>query len=209
MPSEMKPGATFPDYVLPDHTQTPRRLSALQGDDPMVLVLTRGAFCPKDRAHHHELVRFYPELVVGFTKIATITTDDWHLANNMRQQTNAQWPFLYDEDRTIQKDFDIKEYTDTEHDIMVPHTLLLRPGLVIERVWNGYWYWGRPSMAELHQSLRDLTRDIRPDWDITTPEMKAAFERGEKEPFFPYGKRSMTEVLTEMSGAVDQYAGSA
>lgn len=50
----------------------------------MVLVLSRGAFCPKDRVHHHRLVQFYPALVVGFTRVATITCDDWHTTNNMR-----------------------------------------------------------------------------------------------------------------------------
>jgi hypothetical protein len=31
---------------------------------------------------------------------------------------------------------------------MIPHTLVLKPGLVIHRIYNiynGYWVWGRPS----------------------------------------------------------------
>ena len=40
--------ARFPDYELTDHTKTRRRLSELQGGDPMILVLSRGHFCPKD-----------------------------------------------------------------------------------------------------------------------------------------------------------------
>ena len=35
MRPDMVPGATFPDYELPDHTSTPRRLSELQGEDPL------------------------------------------------------------------------------------------------------------------------------------------------------------------------------
>jgi hypothetical protein len=27
------------------------------------------------------------------------------------------------------------------------------------------------------------------DWDITSPEMKAAWERGDKNSFYPYGQR--------------------
>lgn len=209
MRADIVPGAKFPDYVLPDHTRTPRRLSDLQGEDTMVVVLTRGAFCPKDREHHHELARFHPQLVVGFTKLVTITTDDWHTANNMRQQIGAHWPFLYDEERVVQKDLDIKEYTDTEHDIMIPHTIVLKPELEIAAVFNGYWYWGRPSMGELHQVLREATRTSKPDWDITQPELRKQWARGEKAAFFPYGRRSMEQVLTEMSGAVGQYAGRA
>ena len=35
MRPDMVPGAKCPDYVLPDHTGTPRRLSELQGEDPL------------------------------------------------------------------------------------------------------------------------------------------------------------------------------
>jgi hypothetical protein len=34
MRADMVPGATFPDYELPDHTSTPRKLGELQGEDP-------------------------------------------------------------------------------------------------------------------------------------------------------------------------------
>jgi peroxiredoxin len=52
MRDDIRVGATFPDYELPDHTDTPRKLSFLQGGDPMVLTLNRAVFWPKDlRAH--------------------------------------------------------------------------------------------------------------------------------------------------------------
>ncbi len=34
MRSDIAPGRTLPDYELPDHTGTRRRLSELQGDGP-------------------------------------------------------------------------------------------------------------------------------------------------------------------------------
>ena len=68
---------------------------------------------------------FHPQLVVGLTHIVTITTDDWHTVNNIRQQIDAFWRFLLDEDRIVQRDFEIKEYTDPEHDIMIPHRIVL------------------------------------------------------------------------------------
>lgn len=209
MRPDIVPDAAFPDYVLPDHTKTPRRLSDLQSGDPMVLVLIRGFFCPKDRAQLQELARFHDQLVVGTTRLVTITTDDWHTTNNLRQQLGAHWPFLYDEDRIVQQDLDIDEYTDTEHDVMIPHTILLRPGLTVHRVWNGYYYWGRPSTAELHAELREVTRQVREDWDITRPALREAWGRGDKDPFYPYGDKSMERVMQEMAGAADQYAGRA
>ena len=68
-------GATLPDYELPDHTNTRRTLSLLQGNDPMILMLGRGFYCPKDRQQLHELVRFSKQCAVGFTRLVTITTD--------------------------------------------------------------------------------------------------------------------------------------
>jgi hypothetical protein len=37
-------------------------------------------------------------------------------------------------------------------------------------------------------ALRAITKKCRTDWDITTPELKAAWQQGRKELFYPYGK---------------------
>ena len=211
MRQDIVAGAKFPDYVLPDHTRTKRRLSDLQGDQLMIVILTRGSFCPKDRQHMLELVRFHPQFVVGYTQLVTITTDDWHTTNNYRQQTAAQWPFLFDEERVVQQDLQIKEYTDTSHDVMIPHTIVLGRNLEVFKVYNGYYYWGRPAMAELHGDLRDLARQTYTDWDITRPELRAKWDDGDKSDFYPYGEDSvsMDTLMLQMAGAVDQYAGPA
>src|SRR3954466_14553840 len=162
MRSDIVPGAVFPDYVLPDHTGTVRRLSELQGDDPMILTLARGHYCPKEHQQHLDLAAFYPKIHnVGYTQIATIATDDHHTLQEFRNSVGAQWPFLSDPDRTVQKDLDIQEYTDPENDPMIPHTLVLKPGLVVHKIYNGYWFWGRPSFYELWHDLRAVTRDMR------------------------------------------------
>jgi len=46
---------------------------------------------------------------------------------------------------------------------MIPHTLVLKPDLVIYSIHNGYWFQGRPSVADLWHDLRALTTEIRPD----------------------------------------------
>src|SRR5215471_17155019 len=46
MRADIVPGAKFPDFELTDHTRKRRRLSELQGNDPMILILSRGHFCP-------------------------------------------------------------------------------------------------------------------------------------------------------------------
>ena len=198
MRPDMKPGARIPDYQLPDHAGRQRKLSALQGDDPMILVLSRGHYCPKDQRQHQNLVALYPELKVGYARLVTISTSNLLETNEWRDGLGAQWPFLSDAGRMVQKDLDIQEYTDPHHDPMIPHTLVLAPGLEIFRLYNGYWYWGRPSNEELRRDLRDLTRKIRPDWDIGGAELREAWARGEKERFWPYGK-TLRQVFAESS----------
>ena len=121
MRPDIAPGGTFPDYQLPDHTNTPRKLSELQGDDPLILTLSRGHYCPKERQQHRELVAFYPKIAVAYTRIVTISTDDHHTLQEFRATLGAQWPFLSDPERKVQKDLDIQEYTDPEHNPMIPY----------------------------------------------------------------------------------------
>src|SRR6266508_3347742 len=169
---DIMPGARFPDYELTDHTRTRCKLSELQGNDPLILVLSRGHFCPKDHQQHLELAAFYPKIAVGYTQIVTITTDNILELNEFRASVGASWTFLSDPRRLVQKDLDIQEYTDSHHDPMIPHTFVLAPGLVIFRVYVGYWYWGRPSNEDLRHDLRELTRKIRRDWDISDPALR-------------------------------------
>ena len=61
-------------------------------------------------------------------------------------------------------------------------------GLVIYKIYNGYWFFGRPTLEDLRQDLRAVTKKCRPDWDFTTPEFKAARQQGHRELFYPYGK---------------------
>ena len=42
MRADIVTGAVFPDYELTDHAKNRRRLSQLQGIDPMILLLARG-----------------------------------------------------------------------------------------------------------------------------------------------------------------------
>jgi peroxiredoxin len=188
MRPDIVPGAKFPDYELADHTGKHRKLSELQSDDPMVLVLSRGGFCPKDRRQAELLLQLHREIEVGYSQIVTISTDNLLLTDEYRTGVGAHWAFLSDPGRIVQKDLDIAEYTDLEHNPMIPHTLVLEPGLIVFKVYYGYWFFGRPTLEELRHDLRAVTKKCRPDWDITTPEMKAAWQRGDRSSFWPYGK---------------------
>src|SRR5260370_155023 len=71
------------------------------------------------------------------------------------------------------------EYPDPEQDPMLPHVIVLDPGLIILKIYNGYWSFGRPTIEELRQDLRAVLRKCRPAWDIPRPELKAAWKNGE------------------------------
>ncbi len=186
MRADIAPGGSFPDYQLTDHTKTRQRLSELQGIDPMILVLSRGQYCPRDHQQHLELAAFYSKIAVAYTQIVTISTDNILESNEFRLSVGAPWTFLSDAGRKVQKDLDIQEYTDPHHDPMIPHTLVLRPGLVIHSVYNGYWFWGRPSTEDLRRDLREVFREVRPDWDLAAPGLRAAWDSGDHSNFHPY-----------------------
>jgi uncharacterized protein GlcG (DUF336 family) len=94
---------------------------------------------------------------------------------------------------------DIAEYTEPEHDPMIPHVIVLEPGLVIFKIYNGYWFFGRPTIEELRQDLRVVLRKCRPDWDITRAELRSAWEQGEHGGFYSYDK-TFAQVFRDGGG---------
>jgi peroxiredoxin len=70
MREDIVAGAVFPDYELTDHTGKRRELSELQGPDPMILVLSRGGYCPKDLRQAEGLVQLHHEMEVGYSRLS-------------------------------------------------------------------------------------------------------------------------------------------
>jgi peroxiredoxin len=188
MRTDIVPGAVFPDYSLSDHHGTHHALSELQQGDPLVLVLSRGGFCPKERRQHEGLLQLHREMQVGYCRLVTISTDNLLETSEFRNGVGANWTFLSDPGRTVQKDLDIAEYTDPDHNPMIPHTLVLEPGLRVYKIYNGYWFFGRPTVEELRLDLRAVLQRCRPDWDISSANQRSAWEKDEKAGFYPYGK---------------------
>jgi len=133
-------------------------------------------------------VQLYREMEVGYCRMVTISTDNLLATMEYRSGVGAHWPFLSDPAGKVRDDLDIAEYTDPIHNPLVPYTLVLEPGLVVFKVYNGYWYFSRPTVEELRHDLRAVLRKCRPDWDLSDRELRAAWKRGEKDRFYPYGK---------------------
>jgi hypothetical protein len=97
--------------------------------------------------------------------------------------------FLRTEEQRQQEHAELQEggaeYTDPVNNPMIPHVIRTRPHHLqdLQRLLVL-----RSPLEELRQNLRAVTRKCRPDWDITTAELKAAWQQGRKELFYPYGK---------------------
>ena len=78
----------------------------------------------------------------------------------------ARFPFLSDADLRLTDALGIRETTDKKHGpLPVPLTFALLPDLTIQRIFNGWYMAGRPTPDELRQTLRELMRATRPDFD--------------------------------------------
>lgn len=80
------------------------------------------------------MLEFHELCAVAFTQLVTVVPNNLHDTNKLRISTGAHWTFLADENLEVQRALDINEYTDTHHDATVPHTLVVAPGLLMDKV---------------------------------------------------------------------------
>jgi cold shock CspA family protein/peroxiredoxin len=188
MTTRLHVGDTFPDFELPDHRKRPRRLSKytrlspldekLGFDDgyPLILVFGRGFFCPRDQEQMRGLVRFQSELAVNYCKLVTVSADPPLVSAAFRTGLGAEWPFLSDERREVIKLINILDETEGEYaGVSRPFTFVLRPDLRIHRIYDGWFFVGRPTLEELRRDLRGIM-ETRKDYRYEaydTPEVKS------------------------------------
>jgi peroxiredoxin len=156
----------FPDLELPDHTSRPRRLSEIAGGDPLILVTSRGWWCPKEQRYMRELVRFQDEVEVAYTKLVVISVDPPEVQSAFRAGLGARFLFLSDAERRWLDRLGLRETTDTVHDPYRPAAFTLFPDLRVHNSYNGYWFWGRATLEELRRDLRAISEQIRTDWRL-------------------------------------------
>ena len=162
----LTPGVAFPDLDLPDHSGRPRLLSEIAGGDPLVLLTSRGWFCPKEQRHLREVAALQDEFEVAYTRIVVVSVDPPAEQAAFRAGLGARFTFLSDLDRRWLERLGLRETTDTVHDPYQPAAFSLLPDLTIHAAYNGYWYWGRPTLEDLRRDMREITRTIRPDWRV-------------------------------------------
>lgn len=165
MKPSLGPGRPFPDVELTDHAGNRRRLSGLTGGDPALLQFYRGWWCPKEQAFMRELVKLQREAEVAYTRFVSVSVDPAPVAAAFRAGLGARWTFAADEDRAVQRLLGLRESTDTVYSPYVPTVFTLLPDLTIHRSYDGYWYWGRPTLEELRHDFRAISSAVRPDWE--------------------------------------------
>ena len=169
--TELRVGDAFPDFELPDHGGRQRRLSGytkpspldekLGFDDgyPLILVFGRGFFCPRDQEQMRGLVRFQSELAVNYCKLVSVSADAPRVAAAFRAGLGARWPFLSDEEREVIKSIGVLDETEGEYaGVSQPFTFVLEPDLTIHRIYDGWFFVGRPTLEDLRHDLREIMR---------------------------------------------------
>lgn len=164
----------FPDIELPDHRNITRRISSYTKPSPLdeklgftdgyplIVVFNRGFFCPRDQEQLRQLVQYQGELVVNYCRLVTVGADPPLVQAAFRAGLGATWPFLSDEKRDVIKALGILDETEGEYAYRAqPYTFVLRPDLSIHKIYNGWFFVGRPSVEELRQDLRAVMQTRR------------------------------------------------
>ncbi len=173
MKNKLRKGEKFPDFELPDHNGKKRKLSYFtkQADAdkrygfkdgyPVIVIFSRGFFCPRDQQQFRSLVAFQNELNVNFCKIVSISVDDPKVSAAFRAGLGASWTFFSDENREVIKTLGILDETEGEYaHRSLPYTFVLKPNLDIHNVYNLWYFVGRPTIEELRINLREIMEQM-------------------------------------------------
>jgi thioredoxin-dependent peroxiredoxin len=104
----MKPGDTAADFELPDQTGTPRKLSGLLADGPVVLFFYPAAMtpgCTKEACHFRDLAAEFA--AVGANRVG-ISTDPVQKQAKFAETQEFDYPLLSDADGSVAKQFGVK-----------------------------------------------------------------------------------------------------
>jgi thioredoxin-dependent peroxiredoxin len=104
----MKPGDLVPDFELPDQDGTPRKLSDLLTNGPVVLFFYPAALtygCTKESCHFRDLKAEFED--VGAQRVG-ISADTVDKQRQFADKHRFDYPLLSDSDRTVADIFGVK-----------------------------------------------------------------------------------------------------
>ncbi|ORB86945.1 peroxiredoxin [Mycobacterium kansasii] len=104
----MKTGDTVADFELPDQTGSPRKLSTLLSDGPVVLFFYPAAMtpgCTKEACHFRDLAAEFA--AVGAARVG-ISADPVHKQAKFADMQHFDYPLLSDTDGAVATQFGVK-----------------------------------------------------------------------------------------------------
>jgi peroxiredoxin Q/BCP len=104
----MKPGDTVADFELPDQTGTPRKLSDLLTDGPVVLFFYPAAMtpgCTKEACHFRDLASEFA--AIGAQRVG-ISVDPVQKQAKFAETQKFDYPLLSDAQGAVATQFDVK-----------------------------------------------------------------------------------------------------
>ena len=105
-----------------------------------------------------------PEFRVNYCKMITVSVDDRMNTSEVRTALAADWPFLMDPERRLLHELEMTDTTDRAHgEVYIPYTFILDRDRTIYKIYNGWWFIGRPTTEEIRMDLRALMSK-RADW---------------------------------------------
>ena len=123
-----------------------------------VLIFNLGYSCPKDRRQlTNYVIDLQPEFHVNYCRMVNVSVDDEMNVNKVRDALGADGPFLIDPNRKLLHELEIVDSTDKVHgEIYIPYTFILDRDRTIDKIYNGWWFVGRPTAEEIRMDLRAL-----------------------------------------------------
>jgi peroxiredoxin len=98
-----------------------------------------------------------PEMRVNYCKLITVSVDDKMNTNETRDALGAEWPFLMDQNRRLLYELQMVDTTDPYHgEIYIPYSFALDRDRTIYKIYNGWYYVGRPTVEEIRLDWRVL-----------------------------------------------------
>src|SRR5207249_8899023 len=100
-----------------------------------------------------------PELIVNYCKLVIVSVDSPMLSKDIKDGLGATFPFLSDEDKKVITELEIVDTTDRYHPLAIPYTFVLERDRSINKIYNGWWHVGRPTVEELRKIGRASCRE--------------------------------------------------
>ena len=112
------------------------------------------------------------ELRVNYCHLAVVSTDPPEITDAFRIGLGATFTFLSDHEHKAIVELDMVEVVDPDFKggmVALPYTFSLLPDLTIHKIYNGWWFVGRPTPEELRQDMRVMMQLCRSDYSYDGP----------------------------------------